>query len=484
MNDPVIVSRDNPWFEGWYNAPPGRWLSAAGTYSHVYGASPFAGGFIRTWEFSEPGWSAFDDWQTPIRGDVLAGYGGFQTSDELGWLSWAVRAGNLVPGGLYAVALANSAGPSASTWYKLDDNVLVVPVVVIAWHTNNIYAGSAAAQDYRSRASALFDFIPFRGSRTSNWPTDWLEPSVWPWTKTQADDPTADYDPPDDVWSQCGIQFQVVRVFRFPFDFSASPCQAHEHNFADPTTVRDPLIDSAIGPVERAILVDELAPVFANFGYLNCANFFGNAVPEKKVIELDRADLPPPSNLVAHELGHVLLGAGHHSSPQNLMAAAPANAHALTEAQCQSARVVARDLAARFWDYNAKTRRIRAQNPHTPVYVYGEDPVSISTQQSCCEFSGEKSWTTAGECVGVGGEILPDAKCTECCEVSQIPLIGRFKPLDECPDERVRPDVKCDKVCCSLATPMGNQFQFMSRLQCENTFGATLVATSYCENPR
>ena len=56
--------------------------------------------------------------------------------------------------------------------------------------------------------------------------------------------------------------------------------------------------------------------------------------------------------------------------------------------------------------------------------------------------------------------------------------------MDECPDERVRPDVKCDKVCCSLATPMGNQFQFMSRLQCENTFGATLVATSYCENPR
>ena len=31
---------------------------------------------------------------------------------------------------------------------------------------------------------------------------------------------------------------------------------------------------------------------------------------------------------------------------------------------------------------------------------------------------------------------------------------------------------------------MGNQFQFMSRLQCENTFGATLVAMSYCENPR
>jgi len=482
MTDPIVVNRDNPWLEGWYEAPPGRWMQASGIYSNAYSNSPLAGGFIRTYEFWEPSWNAVDDWQTPIRGDSLAGSNGYQTSSENGWLNWAVRSGNFVPGGLYAVALANANGSAPSTWFKLADSVIVLPVIAISWQVNNQDAGGAAAQDFRTRASALFDFIPFQGSRTSNWPADWAtDPSSWPWSKHAADDPVAYYDPPDDVWSQCGIQFQVVRTFRFSVASTNPACYG-----ASPTIMTYDAIGqrilAAVGPSEWSLIFNDLMPLVANFAYMNCANFFGNWVVDQKQVEIDRADVFPPSNVVAHELGHWLLGAGHESPP-NLMAAAPANGHALTPTQCADAKAMARDMAARFRIYNEKIGRIRPDNPYAPLYPPGEDPVLVSSQNTCCDTAGVKSWTLDALCISAGGEILPDAKCTECCQVSEYPPDAAFRPLGDCPVGQLLPTAQCDAVCCAVEGRGGPQYSKISRLACDSTPGATLVSMSYCGGP-
>ncbi|MCL4750266.1 MAG: hypothetical protein KJ015_08905, partial [Myxococcales bacterium] len=484
LSSPIVVNRDNPWFEGWYSAPPGRWMFAAGTYSHVYSSSPFAGGHLRTFEFAEPSWNSIDDWQTPIRGDSLHGYGGYQTPDEAGWLKWAMRSGNLVPGGLYAATLAYSGPSGPSTWFKLADDVLVVPVVVIAWRKNYPAAGDPQWQDFRTRAAALFDFIPFQGSRTTNWPADWgessfwfPEPTMWPWTKFESEDPTAYYDPPDDVWTQCGIQFQVVAAFMFdaPKQFEQY-CYAGARHFYDADSERNNLIEGAVGQHGRKLLVTDLSPVFAEFGYLACSNFWGNWVVGSATFEIDRADASPPSNLVAHELGHVLLGSGHSSAPGNLMRPAPANDHGLDAFQCSTARAAARDFAARFWTFNRAIGRISAQNPYAPTYIYGEDPGPVSMEYSCCQNGSEKSWEQAGVCLLGGGDILPDQKCTVCCQIQQSPPDARFRPLGGCPEPDVILEDWCDQVCCEIDA----QRQLMSRLKCDNTPEAVEVDKSLC----
>lgn len=483
MTDPIVVNRDNPWLEGWYEAPPGRWMQASGTYSNAYSSSPFAGGFIRTYEFWEPSWNAVDDWQTPIRGDSLAGFNGYQTSGENGWLNWAVRSGNFVPGGLYAVALANANGPTPSTWFKLADDVIVLPVIAISWQVDNQDAGGASAQDFRTRASALFDFIPFQGSRTSNWPADWTtDPSSWPWSKHAADDPTAYYDPPDDIWSQCGIQFQVVRTFRFMKSNADIGCSEGGANLASYNDIGQRIL-AAVGASQWSLIFDELNPLVVNFAHVNCPYWFGNWVVNHKQVEIDRADLLPPSNVVAHELGHWLVGSGHHSSAQNLMAATPANAHGLTQSQCDAARTTARDMAARFRAYNEKIGRIRPGNPYTPLYPPGEDPVLLSSQNTCCETAGEKSRTLADLCLGAGGEILPDSKCTDCCQISEYPPNAAFRPLGDCPAPQLLPTAQCEAVCCAVAGRGGPQYSKVSRLACDTTPGAALVSMSYCEGP-
>ncbi len=95
---------------------------------------------------------------------------------------------------------------------------------------------------------------------------------------------------------------------------------------------------------------------------------------------------------------------------------------------------------------------------------------------SCCQNGSEKSWEQADVCLLGGGEILPDQKCTVCCQVAQSPPDARFRPLGGCPEPDVILEDWCDQVCCEIDT----QRLLMSRLKCDSTPGASEVDKSLC----
>ncbi|MBI3203393.1 MAG: hypothetical protein HYZ29_17780 [Myxococcales bacterium] len=447
-------------------------MSAGGDYSHQYSNSAFAGGFLRTFEFWEPGLTSVDDWQTPIRGIT-----GYQSSSQ-GWFNWAVRTGNFVPGGVYAATLANNNGPSPSTWFKLADDVIVLPVIVISRIAGSAW-GPESEQDYRTRALALFDFIPFQGSRTSNWPADWNPPSSHPWSKTAAADPVGRLDPPDDIWERCGIQFQVIRAFKLPQPAPPDkPCAAGNPQLNSKEAISKEIL-ALVGPSEHSLIFESLQPIVVSFGFPDCGNWFGQWT--HATVEIDLADSFPPRTVVAHELGHELLGAGH-DVPGNLMSA-DLSGSTLRSDQCEAARSAARRLSALFRDYNEKIGRIRPENPYTPPYAYYEDPSHISWANTCCDLGGSRGWTSASDCFISGGEVLPDAKCTECCEISSSPPDAAFRPFGECPAPQVLSADKCDTDCCKLDVRVGPQHVKKSRLACDG-LGGEVVPAGLCARPR
>ena len=337
--------------------------------------------------------------------------------------------------------------------------------------------GPESAQDYRTRALAAFDFIPFQGSRTSNWPADWNPPSSHPWSKTAAADPTGRFEPPDDIWNLCGIQFQVIRAFKLPQPPPLdNPCAAGNAQLNNMSMISQEIL-TLVGASEHALIFDPLFPIIVSFGYPNCGNWYGQWT--HATVEIDLADSSPPRTLLAHELGHYLLGAGHDADPGNLMSVALTGSTLRLSDQCEDARRAARALSARFRDYNEKVGRIRPENPYTPPYASYEDPSNISWSNTCCDSGGSKGWTSASDCFISGGEVLPDAMCTECCEISSSPPDAAFRPLGDCPAPQVLSADKCDTVCCKLDGRGGPQYVKKSRLACDGV-GAEVVSGYLC----
>ena len=357
-SDPIEVSRDNPWFQGWYTAPPGSWATGSGSiYSTQFdGACGGQGlGTLSLYEFA-PRPHEVDAWQTPLRPVV-----GTQSTGVFGqtWLNWAVRTGNFVPGNDYAVTQQNCAGHTkTATWFRLASNILVVPVIVISWlRPPGSLAGSPAEQDYGSRGRALFDFIPFHGQLTDTVPAGWKPQS--------SANPTANYDPPDDLWSRCGIQFQVLATFVFKRrqgDQTLDNCFAGNNHF-EFLVPRNKLIAQQVGPAAAALIAN-LEPVIASFGYLNCP-WGGHAVVDERVAEIDRAaptGLNSERVVPAHELGHVLGLLHENELPLNLMYGEGDPGTELTDDQCAVARGAATKLSDRYRTYNQAIRR-GAPNP-------------------------------------------------------------------------------------------------------------------------
>lgn len=151
--------------------------------------------------------------------------------------------------------------------------------------------GPESAQDYRTRALAAFDFIPFQGSRTSNWPADWNPPSSHPWSKTAAADPTGRFEPPDDIWNLCGIQFQVIRAFKLPQPPPLdNPCAAGNAQLNNMSMISQEIL-TLVGASEHALIFDPLFPIIVSFGYPNCGNWYGQWT--HATVEIDLADSSP-----------------------------------------------------------------------------------------------------------------------------------------------------------------------------------------------
>ncbi len=464
VDEPILVNRDNPWLQGWFNTTAGNSWNGIGQYSHQYSGT--CNGTIRTYEFWSPPFNT-DDWATPMR--PVAGYQ--YTDSRASQLNWAVRSGNLVPENSYAVAqahLCNNDGlatsPSA-TWFQLSPSVLVVPVVLVSWIRPGL-EWPPAEQDFRARGRALFDFIPFKGSYTNT------APSQWNAANTAAPEPY--YDPPDDIWTQCGIQFQVVAEFKFDAQKVPPPCNktGNVQEFAEVGAVKN-LIAGQIGAGAAEELLTLLAPVRAHFGYLGCSNFRGKGdLGDTHSLHIDRAD-SGPAPLVAHELGHVL-GLTHVGTSTNLMCGQEnCTGRTITQQQCNAARTRAGEFASRFREYNRKLGRIPASNPITVYYPdpHIVDPSLVSFPFTCCEVFGSKYWASVASCPGT---VLPDAACTECCTLSESPVDVEFVRLGSCGGTILEAS-KCTSVCCSN----GGSFQLVAQAECFAA-GGTPIDREYC----
>jgi len=80
VNEPILVNRDNPWLQGWFNTTGGNWWNGIGQYSHQYSGS--CNGTIRTYEFWSPPFEV-DDWATPMRPVAGSQYTGGRIGSQL-----------------------------------------------------------------------------------------------------------------------------------------------------------------------------------------------------------------------------------------------------------------------------------------------------------------------------------------------------------------------------------------------------------------
>lgn len=453
LEDPLVVTRDNPWLEGWFSAGAGEWASATGTYSHVYDGSCIQA--LAVTEFGGAGY--LDKWVTP--GRPPEGYQ--QTGVRYGtdWLGWAARTGNLVPGNTYAAFQINTcAGQSASsTYFKLATDVIVVPVIVFGWIIPEL--GGEAWQDYRARGRANFDYIPFKGNHVTTAPSGWIPPA--------SDDPTVDFDAPDDIWSQCGIQLQVVRTVKGYTNEALNYPDCEENSlhrlYADLTGVSYSHDSAKLAALQAEYpnnpevaqqlygLLNELQPLIVDFGFAGCPYFYGKTDWQSSLVQIDNGGAP--RNVVAHEIAHALTHDTTHHPEPNLLCAGYCDGTVLTPEQCATARTHALDFANRFRTYNEKIGRIPHSNPLTPTYPADQDPGSASMEQSCCSFEDTVSWMPAAACLSAaGGNVVPDYDCTECCLLSLSPAEVRWMGPGQCPPNAVVKNDLCKTVCCSTAS--------------------------------
>ena len=451
VSNPYVVSRDNPWFEGTYSAYDGAWGQASGTYSHEFSTS--CSGTLHTFEYGGAQTKYYDDWVTPLRPLDGSWYVGGRGNSPA--MPWAVRSGNLIPGNLYGVFQTNcAAGSTSTTYFKLDNQIIVVPVLVFSWILDPMY-GTEELQDFQTEGRALFDFIPFEGSKTST--------AVAGWNPNATDDPVFHYDSPDDIWTQCGIQFQVVRTFKTYPSAPLPDChtQMTYRVFVHDLWERSPkMLDvlNAEYPNHPQVVTDiqaaliELNPIIADFGYPGCPGFFGKN-DGQTVIEIDISNKGVsgvPGNVVAHELAHLLVTSDELAAPSLLCSTETCSGTTLTPAQCQAARNTAIGFASRFRDYNEKIGRLAKENPEIPTYPAPStgDPMNVMVSQACCSFEGQTSeWQPLAACQAMGGDIKPNESCAECCEISQSPMTTRWLAIGACPGTVV-PNLHCQMVCC------------------------------------
>jgi hypothetical protein len=459
--DPIQVTRDNPWFKGYYSgAPNGSYGNATGLYSNVFDAKCGVQGFgsVETFEFS--GTDEVDYWVTKLRPPE----GTEKVSSGNPDLLWEVRTGNLVPGNRYALGEFNCAGQTASpTWVRLADNIAVVPVVLISFHTTAPAAGTDAEQDFRNRGRVLFDFIPFTGQHTSTAPAGW--------NAKNTDDPVGTWAPPDDIWAQCGIQFQVIAVFQFDRDETLTNCDSQADHFLNVNN-RKSTLTAVVGPDVFARL-DALNPVYAYFGWVNCTSWLGNHLLSESTVEINRRFSPVEGPYtVAHELGHVLWSPNHvkyMDDPTNLMSdAEPVLGTKLTSDQCATASQTAEAFSARYATYNEAIGRVvpPPEAPPEPPPKGGPASGHVSSQIVCCEdANGGLYWQLFPFCPTV----LSSSSCVECCILSTSPLTVANVKLGTCDNTDHDPS-ECDVICCQLPGVNGIKKE-MPRAECTDQGG-------------
>lgn len=485
LEEPLLVFEDNPWWHGSFawepeesssgGCPP--WFNG-GVWDGVGEQIAFTlwrmrtGGPAQAWTapllpgyFFSPSGLAPDTSGSPACGQTPETWprAFFNTRGYNLWRGATFRVQPSIPGARLTL-------PSA--FVRIRDDVLVVPVVVIHWD----------GESFLEPVRAMFDFIPSREFSPDILPP--VRPPSGPYTGPAQVD-----FPPDEIWKQCGIQFQIVRVLHLgrpdPLPMSASDGHCVPQLGPVCSCNNDPVVGTAMpdyveneelsrrlhdafGSEFDAIFGPEgLRPVLVQYGRPHSGScvdrgYEGKAAGPSLVSTLADVHIGGLVQIsesgsgvtTAHELGHVFLGSGHPDpDPDHLMVDTPSpRSKTITPLQCEEAKGVARGLSVSYDRYNQRFGRTDGFSIAQPGTKFpgavGSGSVSREIPMVCCDVGGgQKIETLAGLCIPPRGNRATD--CNVCCKTGNA-----FEVVDNdaCDpgDSDVLPAQDCTLVCCEL----------------------------------
>ena len=346
-------------------------------------------------------------------------------------------------------------GTHQSLYVTLDPRTHLVPVVVIGWDNSEQVSGLVAQ----------FDFLPTEPFSALSTTIDQEPSPMGPFLDPRA--PGAQ-TPPDELWHQCNIQFQVVKAFHLGAPEPVGTPFGTNRCSTDPTK-RDYVSDEELVARIRERVSEEefqqlfgpggLKPIVLQYGAVpgfpsGCAGYRGKAdvvglvaagASSTGMIQMPESD----TRNTAHEIGHILIGTGHATDTTLLMSDS-AQGQRISVAQCDIAREKARPLTDRYRIFNEWRGLAEAPPPAPPETpaVFAPPPaeaISSSFEPICCvEETGRKQRVSPLGCLTfVRGKV--SATCDVCCG-SELNTVG----LDECEAEDVVPESLCDVICCEV----------------------------------
>jgi hypothetical protein len=366
---------------------------------------------------------------------------GDQSPDMGPLASWQLHGFNLYHGATFQVtrrfrhASGQQIEGGQALYVRLSDDVLLVPVVLVGW-------------DHEEQANdlkALFDFIPVG-------------------TDPMADPRVRGWEPPDNVWAQCGIQFIAIRAPWLGEPPSVSPSGACEPEWYKRDYVTDDdlhtRLASALGDEDYQVVYGEdgIDPVTIQFGHVRseldgeCSNYEAKADISGRTIQVNGQG---DAYTLAHELGHILLGEAHLSIPKNLMSDPGQRAGELSEAQCKTARERAAAYSKRYrTSLEEQGDALPPERPHQPTREFPvappTDAIELGSSEACCEIDGRTQKTLRIQCLQLESPIL---SCLECCAGDYISV-----EMGTCDPDAVLDDDQCSTVCCELS-PGGTKLE-------------------------
>jgi hypothetical protein len=468
---PVEVATDNPPFNGAFAALDATHGTASGAYSENWEWSHIASFDLSEWADFSPLTQLFE---YPANAYPVSPGG-----TGPGALLWQRRGGSIWHDATFSASAAFAGGVIESSprtlWLKLDVNTLVYPVLLVAWYNPGVSGSKALAEQRALDLWANFDFAP--GVQDLQLSGTFASPARLS---------GASVAPPDDIWAQCGIQFQVAGAVALPRPAGSSPnCRKNDRSFvADRQQLFD-AIRAAAGDDLYNRWFPALSPAIVQVGELVCSEFYAQWLVGTSEIELVLPWDQNQATNIAHELGHLLISPQHvgNSGSGNLMASGSANGdRALTANQCDIARQNAKPRSRAYRAY------LRAQGHAplpTPDSLPPEPPdgmryppvMTVSRLREldpprCCVIDGEVTEKSSLLCYFLGGS-LGGTECNVCCAVSDpafrdpsastflIQTINRTA----CEASRRLASTDCDRVCCDYGSDFGVK-KSISRYQC------------------
>jgi hypothetical protein len=396
-----------------------------------------------------------------------------------GTARFATRAGVMVHGNIYQVSAAGEGGGNQSAevsgrHVKLSDDVLVVPVVVASWrdpsamgYTDQSVATAGAidflpaapmpwvplpyfqsgpngtqVDAYRLRSPTISqydvrmawsDLWPGVTCPWENSPFDWLCEANYDQTGASGGTlpytPDKRWTPPDEIWTKCNIQFQVIDTVTLDlpagWNWLNGTCnQGLENTPSVLTAYTDHYAGTDLESWSKYV-ANTLHPVFVNFADFPCSWVWDGSTKGigSNIVEI--GNYADPITL-PHELGHAV-GLDHYKGAQgdNIMRQFDQGRNIDVAAQCGQARITAGGYSKRFDEFNRVTGRTYSDTPVPNLDDIANDPgdggpgpFDPQPNGHCCLLQDASDVTVSQQACTTTE--LPIEKCTiQCCSNNQ-----------------------------------------------------------------